>query len=88
MSCDTILKEKGLKLTPQRRLIIDIMHNKTAQLTAEEIIVYVKTRMPGVNKSTVYRTLGLLRRPVACVKANWVTSSFITTRKKENITIT
>ena len=60
MSCIITLKEKGFKLTPQRRLIVDIIHDTDAHLTAEEIITYVQNRMPGVNKSTVYRTLELL----------------------------
>jgi Fur family ferric uptake transcriptional regulator len=66
MSCITTLKEKGLKLTPQRRLIIDILHDSGARLTAEEIIEHVRTRMPGVNKSTIYRTLELLEK-TGCV---------------------
>ena len=60
MSCSYNLKEKGLRLTPQRRLIIDIIHDADEHLTAEEIIKSVQARMPGVNKSTIYRTLELL----------------------------
>ena len=60
MSCFTILKEKGMKLTPQRRLILGIIHDSGSHLTANEIFDYVQTRAFGVNKSTVYRTLGLL----------------------------
>jgi Fur family ferric uptake transcriptional regulator len=60
MSCFITLKEKGFKLTPQRRLIVDIIHDAETHLTAEDIITYVQNRMPGVNKSTVYRTLELL----------------------------
>jgi Fur family ferric uptake transcriptional regulator len=60
MSCLDTLKKKGLKLTPQRRLIVDIIHNADAHLTAEDIISCVQSRMAGVNKSTVYRTLDLL----------------------------
>ncbi len=60
MSCLETLKKKGLKLTPQRRLIADIIHNAEAHLTAEDIIAYVQNKMPGVNKSTIYRTLELL----------------------------
>ena len=60
MSCIRTLKEKGLKLTPQRRLIIDAIHGAEAHLTAEEIIAHVQTRMPEVHKSTIYRTLELL----------------------------
>jgi Fur family ferric uptake transcriptional regulator len=66
MSCIKTLKNKGLKLTPQRRLIIDAIHETDAHLTAEEIIAHVQTRMPEVNKSTIYRTLELLER-AGCV---------------------
>jgi len=60
MSCVATLKEKGLKLTPQRILIADIIHDANGYLTAELIIARVQVKMPGVNKSTVYRTLELL----------------------------
>ena len=66
MSCLTTLKEKGLKLTPQRRMIVDIIHSKGEHLTAEDIINYVQGRMPGVNKSTIYRTLEILEQ-AGCV---------------------
>jgi Fur family ferric uptake transcriptional regulator len=66
MSCATTLKEKGLKLTPQRRLIVDIIHDADAHLTAENIISQVQSRMPGVNKSTIYRTLDILEE-AGCV---------------------
>lgn len=60
MSCLKTLKAKGLKLTPQRRLIVDIIHDAASHLTAEDIIDGVQKKMPGVNKSTIYRTLDLL----------------------------
>ncbi|MFC2045313.1 Fur family transcriptional regulator [Chloroflexota bacterium] len=66
MSCYTTLIEKGLRLTPQRRLILDIIHDTREHLTAEGIIDVVQTRMPGINKSTVYRTLELLEE-TGCV---------------------
>jgi Fur family transcriptional regulator, ferric uptake regulator len=66
MSCLETLKEKGLKLTPQRRLIVDIIHDAHGHLSAEEIINYVQHRMPGVNKSTIYRTLEILES-LGCV---------------------
>lgn len=60
MSCHVILKEEGLKLTPQRRLILDLIHDSTEHFSGEEIVSRVQARMPGVNKSTIYRTLELL----------------------------
>jgi Fur family ferric uptake transcriptional regulator len=66
MSCLQTLKQKELKLTPQRRLIVDIIHNAQGHISAEEIIGLVQARMPGVNKSTIYRTLEVLER-AGCV---------------------
>ena len=62
MSCVTTLRRKGMKLTPQRRLILDIIHDSNDHLTANEILDYVQARVSGVNKSTIYRTLDLLVR--------------------------
>jgi len=66
MSCIKTLKEKGLKLTPQRRLIVDAIHEANIHLTAEEIIAHVQAKMPEVHKSTIYRTLDLLEK-TGCV---------------------
>ena len=62
MSCIETLKKKGLKLTPQRLLITDIIHDARGHITASEIIENVKAQMPGVNKSTIYRTLDILEQ--------------------------
>jgi Fur family ferric uptake transcriptional regulator len=69
MSCLKTLQEKGLKLTPQRRLIVDIIHNAGSHLTADGIIAEVQNKMPGVNKSTIYRTLDLLEASGCVVKS-------------------
>jgi len=76
MSCAITLKKKGLKLTPQRRLIVDVIHDTAAHLTAEEIIAQVQTKMPGINKSTVYRTLELLE-DASCVYKSELDDHFI-----------
>ena len=55
------LKEKGYKLTPQRRAILDIIIEKEGEhLTAEEIYDEVKKRCPDIGLATVYRTVLLL----------------------------
>jgi Fur family transcriptional regulator, ferric uptake regulator len=69
MSCLETLKEKGLRLTPQRRLIADIFHDSHSHLTAEDIISFVQSKMPGVNKSTIYRTLDLLEQTGCVLKS-------------------
>jgi Fur family ferric uptake transcriptional regulator len=60
MSCIATFKRKGLKLTPQRKLILDIIHDAEEPLTADTVISHVQSRMPGVHKSTIYRTLEIL----------------------------
>ena len=76
MSCVATLKEKGLKLTPQRILIADIIHDAKGHLTAVEIIGYVQAKMPGVNKSTIYRTLDMLEE-AGCVYKSELDNEFI-----------
>lgn len=69
MSCSIVLKEKGFKMTPQRRLILDYIHDNQSHLTADELISYLESRAPGINKSTVYRTLDLLEESGCVVKS-------------------
>ena len=76
MSCEITLREKGLKLTPQRRLILDIIHGSGEHLTAEEILASVQAKVPGVNKSTIYRTLELLEG-LGCVFKSELGDRFI-----------
>lgn len=55
------LKEKGFKLTPQRRAILDIIfENQGKHLNTEEIYGLVKDKCPEIGLATVYRTLQLL----------------------------
>ena len=76
MSCIKTLKEKGLKLTPQRRLIVDAIHDANVHLTAEEIIAHVQAKMPEVHKSTIYRTLELLEE-AGCVYKSEIGNQFV-----------
>ncbi|QZY57482.1 Fur family transcriptional regulator [Crassaminicella profunda] len=55
------LKEKGYKLTPQRRATLDtIIENQGKHLSTEEIYDMVKENCPEIGLATVYRTLQLL----------------------------
>jgi Fur family transcriptional regulator, ferric uptake regulator len=76
MSCDITLKKNGFKLTPQRRLILDIIHDSGMGITGTEILGRVNAKMPGVNKSTVYRTLELLEK-LECVFKNEADGEFV-----------
>jgi Fur family ferric uptake transcriptional regulator len=62
MSCFQILREKGYKLTPQRIMVLDTLHKAEEHITAPEIYARVRVKYPGINKSTVYRTLELLKK--------------------------
>ena len=61
MSCHKVLQEKGYRLTPQRMLVIETLHNADKHISAEEINEQLRTRYPYSNISTVYRTLELLK---------------------------
>jgi len=76
MTCVNTLKQKGFKLTPQRRLIADIIHDTVTHLTADEIIAHAQERMPGVDKSTVYRTLDLFEE-AGCVFKSRIGDTFV-----------
>ena len=51
----------GTRLTAQRQLIWDLLHQSEEHLTAEEIRSRLAGRLPGLNLPTVYRTLVFLR---------------------------
>ncbi|BCJ53771.1 transcriptional repressor [Actinoplanes sp. NBRC 14428] len=54
-----MLRERGLRLTPQRQLILEAVH-ELGHATPEQIHQTVRERAAGVNITTVYRTLELL----------------------------
>ncbi|MBZ2173716.1 transcriptional repressor [Schnuerera sp. xch1] len=58
-----IFKEEGLKLTTQRRAILDvIVKNHSKHLSPEEVYDIVKVKYPEIGIATVYRTLQLLEK--------------------------
>jgi Fur family ferric uptake transcriptional regulator len=61
MSCHEVLQEKGYRLTPQRMLVIEALHDADRHISAEEIFDQLHGRYPYSNISTVYRTLELLK---------------------------
>ena len=55
------LKEKGLKVTNQRLLVLQVLaENKDRHLTAEDIYELVKEDYPEIGLATIYRTVQLL----------------------------
>ena len=57
----TELRVKGRRVTRQRRLIWDALSaDPERHLSADDLVTSVRTELPRVNPSTVYRTLDLL----------------------------
>lgn len=55
------LHRRGLRMTPQRQLVIDAVRD-LGHATPEQICTAVQTAAPAVNITTVYRTLDLMER--------------------------
>ncbi len=52
-----ILREHGLRVTPQREVIVEILVCSKEHPTAETIFEEVKERCPALSLNTVYKTL-------------------------------
>ena len=55
------LKSAGLRMTPQRKLILSILDETSDHLDAEEVYRRAKKMNSSLNIATVYRTLGVLK---------------------------
>jgi Fur family ferric uptake transcriptional regulator/Fur family peroxide stress response transcriptional regulator len=49
-----------LRLTPQRRAVLDVLTAANDHPTAAQVFDRVRRRQPGIGAATVYRTLSLL----------------------------
>jgi Fur family transcriptional regulator, ferric uptake regulator len=55
-----VLRERGLRMTPQRRAIVAEIMRSQGHISPTALARRVQGDMPGVNASTIYRTLALL----------------------------
>src|SRR6266540_1096708 len=55
-----ILRARGLRMTPQRRAIVAEIMRTRGHISPTALARKVQGEMPGVNASTVYRTLAML----------------------------
>jgi len=55
-----LLRQRGFRVTPQRRLILDAVCESGTHATPQEIYRRVQTRAPHLNRATVYRNLDFL----------------------------
>lgn len=56
------LAARHIRLTSQRRLIVNLIQNADRHLDAAALLASARKIDPGVNRATVYRTLALLKR--------------------------
>jgi Fur family peroxide stress response transcriptional regulator len=57
---EQVLRQQGLSLTTQRRIILQEISERRDHPTAEQIYESVLGRLPGLSKATVYRVLDTL----------------------------
>lgn len=60
LSSEALLKEKGLKTTKQRLLLLQVLQDAATPLNAEMILEAMKGPLTGCNLSTVYRNMEIL----------------------------
>ncbi len=63
LSADSVLdalRARGLRVTPQRRAILKEVLQAEGHISPTEVVSRLQRVMPGVNPSTVYRTLSVL----------------------------
>ncbi len=55
------LKKRGVRLTRQRQILLELIDRSGAHLDAERLYALAKERDPKMNRVTVYRTLKMLK---------------------------
>ena len=54
---EVTLRERGLRLTGPRRVILEVVRSTTAHPSAAQVYARVRRRLPRVSLATVYRNL-------------------------------
>ncbi len=60
-SVEMMVQSYGLKMTPQRRAIVDYLQSAHNHPTADEVLGAVNRQFPMTSRATVYNTLNWLR---------------------------
>lgn len=55
------MRDRGLRVTPQRSVILETISSLGGHPTAKEVYREAAARLPGLNTATVYRALEALR---------------------------
>lgn len=56
------LRQRGVRITAQRKALIETIKEADAHLDAATLLAQARGRNPNVNRATVYRTLELLKK--------------------------
>jgi len=67
---ERLCHQQGLPLTVQRRVILEALFDREDHPTADQIFDDVKSRLPGLSRTTVYRVLETLVRVGVASKAS------------------
>lgn len=54
------LRERGWRMTAQRRVVAEVLDGDHVHLTADEVHAKASARLPEISRATVYNTLGEL----------------------------
>ena len=60
-STEGSLKQRGVRLTRQRQILLELIDRTGAHLDVEQLYRMAKERDPKINRVTVYRTLNMLK---------------------------
>lgn len=58
--CEAVLREHGLPITVQRRVLIETLLATDQHPTAEELFEVARESLPAISRTTVYRVLDTL----------------------------
>jgi Fur family transcriptional regulator, ferric uptake regulator len=56
------LSARGIRITPQRRAVIEVIQDAQAHLDAVSLLQLARKRYPKVDRATIYRTIDLLKK--------------------------
>ncbi|MCL2330577.1 MAG: transcriptional repressor [Phycisphaerae bacterium] len=57
---EQICRQRGLSLTVPRRAIFESMQDRKDHPTADQVYADIKTKLPGISRTSVYRVLEML----------------------------
>jgi Fur family ferric uptake transcriptional regulator len=56
------LRQRGMRITAQRRAVASVLHGPNVHLTADEIYERARRELPEISRATVYNTIHELTR--------------------------